>query len=77
MVVNSYEIHRYQHDNFEYIVARTNKYSEENVRKDVEKMNAMLTDEMRVRGVKYVFAIGSITDVNKQQRKRKSNKIVK
>ena len=72
MVVNSYEIHRYQHDNFEYIVARTNKYSEENVRKDVEKMNAMLTDEMRVRGVKYVFAIGSITDVNKQQRKRKS-----
>jgi hypothetical protein len=58
-------------------VARTNKYSEENVRKDVEKMNAMLTDEMRVRGVKYVFAIGSITDVNKQQRKRKSNKIVK
>jgi hypothetical protein len=72
MVVNSYEIHRYQHDNFEYIVAKTNKYSEENVRKDVEKMNAMLTDEMRVRGVKYVFAIGSITDVNKQQRKRKS-----
>ncbi|HYY65789.1 MAG TPA: hypothetical protein VE622_01515 [Nitrososphaeraceae archaeon] len=72
MVVNSYEIHRYQHDNFEYIVAKTNKYSEENVRKDVEKMNAMLTDEMRVRGIKYVFAIGSITDVNKQQRKRKS-----
>jgi hypothetical protein len=72
MVVNSYEIHRYQDDNFEYIVAKTNKYSEENVRKDVEKMNAMLTDEMRARGVKYVFAIGSITDVNKQQRKRKS-----
>jgi hypothetical protein len=72
MVVNSYEIHRYQHDNFEYIVAKTNKHSEEKVRKDVEKMNAMLTDEMRVRGIKYVFAIGSITDVNKQQGKTKS-----
>jgi hypothetical protein len=42
---NVYEIHRYQHDNFEYVVARTNKYTEEQVKNDVEIMNEMLSDE--------------------------------
>jgi hypothetical protein len=30
---NVYEIHRYQHDNIQYVVARTNKYTEEQVKK--------------------------------------------
>ena len=45
-----YEIHRYQHDNFEYVVARTNKYTEEQVKKDIEKMNEMLNEEAKSQG---------------------------
>ena len=47
---NVYEIHRYQHDNFEYVVARTNKYTEEQVKKDIEKMNEMLNEEAKSQG---------------------------
>jgi hypothetical protein len=35
---NVYEIHRYQHDNFQYVVARTNKYTEEQVRRDIDRI---------------------------------------
>ncbi|MGB8035040.1 MAG: hypothetical protein WCF03_14595 [Nitrososphaeraceae archaeon] len=70
MVVNVYEIHRYQNENFQYVVARTNKNSEEHVRKDVEKMNAMLSNEMKAQGIKYVFAIGSMSDIIKQRGKK-------
>ncbi|MGB6628578.1 MAG: hypothetical protein WBE61_10635, partial [Nitrososphaeraceae archaeon] len=70
MVVNVYEIHRYQNENFQYVVARTNKNSEEHVRKDVEKMNAMLSNEMKAQGIKYVFATGSISDIIKQRGKK-------
>ena len=63
--MNVYEIHRYQNENFQYVVARTNKNSEEHVRKDVEKMNAMLSNEMKAQGIKYVFATGSMSDINK------------
>jgi hypothetical protein len=69
-VVNVYEIHRYQNENFQYVVARTNKNSEEHVRKDVEKMNAMLSNEMKAQGIKYVFATGSISDMIKQRGKK-------
>jgi hypothetical protein len=68
--VNVYEIHRYQNENFQYVVARTNKNSEEHVRKDVEKMNAMLSNEMKAQGIKYVFATGSMSDIIKQRGKR-------
>jgi hypothetical protein len=68
--VNVYEIHRYQNENFQYVVARTNKNSEEQVRKDVEKMNAMLSDEMKAQGIKYVFATGSMSDMIKQRGKK-------
>jgi len=68
--VNVYEIHRYQNENFQYVVARTNKNSEEQVRKDVEKMNAMLSNEMKAQGIKYVFATGSMSDVIKQRGKK-------
>jgi hypothetical protein len=68
--VNIYEIHRYQNENFQYVVARTNKNSEEHVRKDVEKMNAMLSNEMKAQGIKYVFATGSMSDMIKQRGKK-------
>ncbi|MGB8025851.1 MAG: hypothetical protein WCF06_16225 [Nitrososphaeraceae archaeon] len=68
--MNVYEIHRYQNENFQYVVARTNKNSEEHVRKDVEKMNAMLSNEMKAQGIKYVFATGSMSDMIKQRGKK-------
>ena len=68
--MNIYEIHRYQNENFQYVVARTNKNSEEHVRKDVEKMNAMLSNEMKAQGIKYVFATGSMSDMIKQRGKK-------
>ena len=68
--MNVYEIHRYQNENFQYIVARTNKNSEEQVRKDVEKMNAMLSNEIKAQGIKYVFATGSMSDMIKQRGKK-------
>jgi hypothetical protein len=55
----SYEIHRYQNDTFQYIVATTNKHIEEDVRRDVEHFNAILSNEIRSQGVRYVFAVGS------------------
>jgi hypothetical protein len=60
-MANSFEIHRYAGDDFQYIVARTNKYAEEKIRKDVERMNAMLSDELKAQGIRYVFAVGSST----------------
>ena len=67
---NVYEIHRYQHDNFEYVVARTNKYTEEQVKKDIEIMNEMLSEEAKSQGIRYVFAIGSMPDTIKQRTKK-------
>ena len=67
---NAYEIHRYQHDNFEYVVARTNKYTEEQVKNDVGIMNEMLSDEAKSQGIRYVFAIGSMPDTIKQRTKK-------
>jgi uncharacterized protein YjhX (UPF0386 family) len=51
-----YEIHCYHEDVFQYVVARTNKFSEEKVKKDVEHMNNMLSSEITRRGIRYVFA---------------------
>ena len=75
-MLNVYEIHRYAGDDFQYVVARTNKYAEEKIRKDVERMNAMLSDELKAQGIRYVFAIGSsTTDIinTKQASKRERN----
>ena len=75
-MVNVYEIHRYAGDDFQYVVARTSKHAEEKVRKDVERMNAMLSDELKAQGIRYVFAIASSTtdiikhQVNKQEKKK-------
>ena len=67
---NIYEIHRYQHDNIQYVVARTNKYTEEQVKKDVDEMNEMLSEEAKSQGIRYVFATGSISDMIKQRAKK-------
>ena len=71
-----FEIHRYKGDTFMYIVARTNKHSEDYVRGDVEKMNNMLTPEMKGEGIRYVFALGTIESINKRtgERTRKKDK---
>ena len=50
------EIHCYHEDVFQYVVARTNKFSEEKVKKDVEQMNTMLSSELIKKGIRYVFA---------------------
>ncbi|MBD0360647.1 MAG: hypothetical protein ICV56_08055 [Nitrososphaeraceae archaeon] len=76
-MLNVYEIHRYAGDDFQYVVARTNKYAEEKIRKDVERMNAMLSDELKAQGIRYVFAIGSsTTDIinTKQASKQRERK---
>ncbi len=41
-----YEIHKYQHDDFQYGVASTNRYSETKVKNDVERMNSMLNESL-------------------------------
>jgi hypothetical protein len=71
-----FEIHKYRGDAFMYIVARTNKHSEDYVRGDVEKMNNMLTPEMKGEGVRYIFALGTIESMTKRtgERTRKKDK---
>lgn len=75
-----FEIHKYKGDAFMYIVARTNKHSEDYVKNDVEKMNNMLSPEMKVEGIRYVFALGTVDSMTKKtggrsgSRKGKGNK---
>ena len=52
------------------MVARTNKYTEEQVKKDIDKMNEMLSEEAKSQGIRYVFAIGSMSDMIKQRTKK-------
>ncbi len=66
-----YEIHRYRGNDFQYVVARTNKHLEDYVRADVEKMNALLTPEMKAEGIRYVFALGTVDSMNKKAGKKK------
>ena len=69
-----YEIHRYRGDEFQYVVARTNKHSEDYVKADVEKMNALLSPEMRTEGIRYVFALGTVDGMNKKTGERAKKK---
>ena len=71
-----FEIHKYSGETFLYIVARTNKHSEDYVRGDVERMNNMLTPEMKAEGIRYEFALGTIESMNKKtgDRSRKKDK---
>lgn len=70
MISNVYEIHKYEHDKFQRVVARTDKYDEEKVRKDTEKMNSMLSQEVKSQGIRYFFAIASISDTTRQHIKK-------
>lgn len=69
-----FEIHKYRGDEFMYIVARTNKHSEEYVGNDVEKMNNMLTPQMKSEGIRYVVALGTIESINKKTGDRSRKK---
>ena len=68
-----YEIHKYQHDNFQYVVASTNKYSETKVKNDVERMNSMLNESLRTMGIRYVFTVSDTSDSLYKERKKKNS----
>jgi hypothetical protein len=68
-----YEIHKYQHDDFQYVVASTNKYSETKVKKDVERMNSMLNESLRTMGIRYVFTVSDTSDSLYKERKKKNS----
>jgi hypothetical protein len=68
-----YEIHKYQHDDFQYVVASTNKYSENKVKNDVERMNGMLNESLKTMGIKYVFVISDTADSIYKDRKKKNS----
>ena len=68
-----YEIHKYQHDDFQYVVASTNKYSETKVKNDVERMNCMLNDSLRTMGIRYVFTVSDTSDSLYKERKKKNS----
>ena len=68
-----YEIHKYQQDDFQYVVASTNKYSETKVKNDVERMNSMLNESLRTMGIKYVFTVSDTSDSLYKERKKKNS----
>jgi len=73
-----YEIHKYVGESFLYVVARTNKHAEDYVRGDVDRMNGMLTPEMKSEGIRYVFALGTVESMAKKagDRTKKKDKSV-
>jgi len=68
-----YEIHKYQLDDFQYVVASTNKYSETKVKNDVERMNSMLNESLRTMGIRYVFTVSDTSDSLYKERKKKNS----
>jgi hypothetical protein len=75
-MVESYEIHRYQNDTFQYVVATTTKHTEECVRRDVERFNAIMSNEIRSQGIRYILSTGSTQkSANKKNIKRENEKL--
>ena len=68
-----YEIHKYQHDDFQYVVASTNKYTETKVKNDVERMNSMLNESLRTMGIRYIFTVSDTSDSLYKERKKKNS----
>jgi hypothetical protein len=68
------EIHKYRGESFLYVVARTNKHSEDQVKSDVEKMNGMLSPQMKSEGIRYVFAFGTLEGMSKKTGERTRKK---
>ena len=66
-MLNFYKIHRYQNDTFQYVVPTTNKHTEEEVRQDVGRFNAILNNEMKSQGIRYVFSTGSIPKITNKR----------
>jgi hypothetical protein len=54
---------------FQYVVASTNNYSENKVKDDVERMNAMLNESLKTIGLRYVFVISNTDDSLYKERK--------
>jgi hypothetical protein len=75
VISNVYEIHKYEHDKFQCVVARTDKYDEEKVRKDTEKMNSMLSQEAKSQGIRYMFAIAPMSDPTIQRTKKNHKEV--
>jgi hypothetical protein len=69
-ISNVYEIHKYEHDRFQCLVASTNKYDEHKVRRDTEEMNSMLSQEAKSQGIRYILAIASMSDTTRQRTKK-------
>lgn len=69
-----FEIHKYKGDTFMYIVARTNKHSEGYVKGDVEKMNNMLSPEMKAEGTRYILALGTVESMTRKTGERLARK---
>jgi len=63
------EIHCYHGDIFQYVVASTNKFPEEKVRKDVEQMNNMLNEELKGKGIRYIF-VATVDKYNQNRQKK-------
>ena len=68
-----YEIRKYQHDDFQYDVASTNKYTETKVKNDVERMNSMLNESLRTMGIRYVFTVSDTSNSLYKERKKKNS----
>jgi hypothetical protein len=68
-----YEIHKYQQDDFQYVVASTNKYSETKVKNDAERMNSMLNESLRTMGIRYVFTVSDTSDSLYKERKKRNS----
>ena len=71
VIMQVFEIHRYRGGEFQYVVARTNKHSEDYVKKDVEKMNVLLSPEMKAVGIRYAFALGTVDSIVKKTGEKK------
>ena len=68
-----YEIHKYQQEVFQYVVATTNKYPETKIKNDVERMNSMLNESLKRMGIRYVFAVSDTSDSAYKERKKKNS----
>jgi len=68
-----YEIHKYQNDDFQYVVASTNRYTEFKVKNDVERMNSMLNESLRTSGIRYVFTVSDTSDSLYKERRKKNS----
>jgi hypothetical protein len=68
-----YEIHKYQNDDFQYVVASTNRYPESKVKNDTERMNSMLNEFLRTIGIRYVFVISDTSDSSYKECKKKNS----